>query len=110
MSKPGSRDPVDMLAEALEKRFGLVRCPDVTALRNRTAEAPAAFVTDLRIRIGEYYDIQPAITVYDAGLGTLGLVERVTHVDPEFEWLKTIERAAAVRQILIDAAEPKGRD
>jgi energy-coupling factor transporter ATP-binding protein EcfA2 len=107
MSNPSSPDTVDALAAALEKRFGLVRCNHVIALRNRTAAQPAAFVTGLRMRIGEYYDIQPAITVYDAGLGTLGLVERISHTDPESSWLRAIERAAAVRQILIDAAEPK---
>lgn len=109
MSKPGPPDPIGALAGALEQRFGLVRCADVAALRNRGAEKPAAFVTGQRIRIGEYYDIQPAMTVYDAGLGTLGLVELISRTDPEATWLRAIERAAAVRQILIEAAEGKSR-
>jgi len=107
MSNPP--EPLEVLSGALETRFGLERCADAAALRNRTADKPAGFVMGLKIRMGEYYDIQPAITVYDSELGTLGLVERISRTDSEATCLRAIERAAAVRQILIDAAEEASR-
>ncbi len=103
------RNPVAELGSALMSRFGLAPCVDVGALVNRTAKDPAGFISGLNVRIGEYYDIKPAITVYDAALGTLGFVEEISRTNPKQEWLRTIERAAAVRQILIDNAEEKSR-
>jgi energy-coupling factor transporter ATP-binding protein EcfA2 len=110
MSEPSPPDPIQVLADVLATRFGLVDCKkDVAALRERRPGDPGGFVTGCRIRIGEYYDIEPAITVFDAGLGTLGFVERISSASAEADCLRTIERAAAVRQILINTADEKPR-
>ena len=124
------RDPLPQLIAALQSELQLIHCADVAALRalrpalQRSAAASsvmtpvdmatvgttqamgAGFVVGLRIRVGNHYDLQPAITIHDPDLGTLAFVE---HVDrdrktAETDAWKAIERATAVRQILIDEA------
>ena len=119
-------DPLHALAAALETVLGLAPCAGVAELRAlqpvlaQDAEPKAAgaapdgpapkkgagFVVGGRIRVGNHYDLQPAITIYDPDLGTLAFVEHISRTEDAAEgaaWA-AIERATAVRQILIDEA------
>src|SRR5688572_27574454 len=120
-------DPLPNLVAALESTLNLVSCgavADLCALLPArgadaapagpspatAADAPpkrgAGYVVNRPIRIGNHYDLQPAITIYDPDLGTLAFVEHISRATGTAEtaaW-DAIERATAVRQILIDEA------
>jgi AAA domain-containing protein len=98
-------DPLQLIAGALTAKFGVTECADVNTLLTRDQKSGAGFVVDKRLRVGNYYDLQPALTVYDPVLGTLAFVEAVSRgEDPAQAW-RAIERATAVRQILLDDAD-----
>lgn len=107
----GPPDPLQRIADALPTALGVAACGDVASLLNRTKADGAGFVIGKRIRVGDYYDIQPPITVYDPELGTLAFVEQIARTAPDARsaTLKAIEKAAAVRQILIEDADRQSR-
>src|SRR5262245_2079085 len=98
-------DPLRVIAGTLTTKFGVAECADVNSLLSRDHKSGAGFVVDQRLRVANYYDLQPALTLYDPVLGTLAFVEAVSRgEDPGQAW-RAIERATAVRQILLDDAE-----
>jgi len=98
-------DPLARLTAALTSTLKLVECASVETLRE--LEPPqVGFVANRKVRIGNHYDIEPPITIFDPGLGTLAFVEHIKRGEDAAKkaaWA-AIERATAVRQILIDEA------
>src|SRR4051794_20155475 len=90
-------DRLPHLVAALQSQLGLVQCANVMELRalrptktfgSGGAGAPstpaglptgagAGFVVGRPIRIGNHYDVHPAITIFDPDLGTLAFVEHI---------------------------------
>jgi hypothetical protein len=105
-------DALMRIIEVLKTGMHVEECADVVALHARDAASGAALVTAKPLRIGDYYDVQPPVTIYDPRLGTLAFIEQIARDQPEAASLtwKAIERAAAVRQILIAAAEQRSRE
>jgi energy-coupling factor transporter ATP-binding protein EcfA2 len=109
MNNDGSRDAIEELAAELSAQFGIVRCASVGELLKRSTDRACRLVAGKCVRIAGYYELAPAMMIYDARLGTLGLVETVSRADDESQWQRKIEQAAAARQIFIEEAESESR-
>ena len=100
-------DYIVALAKILQDNFAVEQCDDLAALLARSQSGPAGMMLNRRIRVGGYFDLNAPLLIYDARAATVGLVEVLTAQENalEAELQKAIDRAAAVRQIAIQAAE-----
>jgi energy-coupling factor transporter ATP-binding protein EcfA2 len=100
---PSDKARVAKVASAFD-RLGLEACQSVDELTQRNDKA--GYLLETPIRLAGCHDISPALTLYDPRLGTLGFVECISAAtaDPEGQAWGAIERATAVRQILLEDA------
>jgi hypothetical protein len=105
MSTPNTQEQgtLERLIPALKDKLKLVECESLERLRS-LPDKQVGFVSNCRLRFAGYYDLTSDIVIYDRSGGTLCLVDRLSGNPTEAASTirRSIDRAAWVRQILID--------
>jgi hypothetical protein len=102
---PPTQTLLERLAAALVKQLGLEECQDAASLIALPQLRPRFVRPRLALRLARYYDFLSSAVIYDAGGGTLGLIENVLPGADVSAIRSPLDQAAAIRQLLLDQEE-----